>query len=125
MGCRKRSCGAGLSATGRSGSSVELGYGAWPAVVSAALPSPTADCPPPTSFPSPLPTADRRPPTADFRQQLGVAGFAEEVAHVEVAFAPGFVGGLGELPVVEARTEPAGHGLGVPGAFKPHGKTSQ
>ena len=35
-------------------------------------------------------------------QQAGVVQFAEEVAGVETAFAVGFFGGLGELPVVEA-----------------------
>ena len=49
-------------------------------------------------------------------EELLVAGGAEEVAGVEVAFAPGFFGGLGELPVVEAGSEAGGDGLGVLGA---------
>ena len=42
--------------------------------------------------------------------------FAEEVAGVEVGFAVGLFGGLGELPVEEAGAETGGDGLGVAGA---------
>jgi drug/metabolite transporter (DMT)-like permease len=45
-----------------------------------------------------------------------VAGGAEEVAGVEVAFAPGFFGGLSQLPVVETRAQAAGDGLVLLGA---------
>ena len=51
--------------------------------------------------------------------------FTPKVAGLEAAFAPKFLEGLGKLSAVEARAETAGHGLGVPGAFKHHGCTSQ
>src|SRR5690606_24873238 len=41
----------------------------------------------------------------EFVEEGLVAGFAEEVAGVEVAFLPGLFGGLGELPVVEPGAE--------------------
>lgn len=64
-----------------------------------------------------FPTAYCRLTTAELPQELLVAGFAEEVAGVEMAFAPGLFGGLGQLPVVEAGTEALADGLGVLGAF--------
>jgi hypothetical protein len=42
---------------------------------------------------------------------LLVAGLAEQVAGVQVAFAPGFLRGLGQLPVIEAWTQAAGDRL--------------
>lgn len=50
-------------------------------------------------------------PSRDLRQQRLVSGFAEEVAGVEVAFAPGFFGGLDKLPVEVAGAEAGGDGL--------------
>ena len=44
-------------------------------------------------------------------EEPAVAVLAEEVAGVEVGFGPGFFGGLGELPVVEAGAEFGGDGL--------------
>ena len=52
-----------------------------------------------------------------FSEEQGVVVSAEEVAGVQVAFAPGLVRTLGKLPVVEAGAEAAGDGLRVVGAL--------
>ena len=52
-----------------------------------------------------------------FGEEPGVVVGAEEVAGVQVAFAPGFLRAPGKLPVVEAGAEAAGDGLGVSGAL--------
>jgi len=49
-------------------------------------------------------------------EQAAVGVLPEEVAGVEVGLLPGFFGGLGELPVVEAGAEFAGDGLVLSGA---------
>jgi len=53
----------------------------------------------------------------DVGQQVAVASLAEQVAGVQVTFAPGFLGRLCELPVVKARAQAAGDRLVVPGAL--------
>ena len=50
-------------------------------------------------------------------EEPGVVVGAEEVAGVQVTFAPGFLRALGKLPVVEAGAEAAGDGLGMSGAL--------
>ena len=52
-----------------------------------------------------------------FGEEQGVVVGAEEVAGVQVAFAPGLVRAPGKLPVVEAGAEAAGDGLRVLGAL--------
>ena len=52
-----------------------------------------------------------------FGEEQGVVVGAEEVAGVQVAFAPGLVRAPGKLPVVEAGAEAAGDGLRVVGAL--------
>ena len=52
-----------------------------------------------------------------FGEEPGVVVGAEEVAGVQVAFAPGFLRAPGKLPVVEAGAEATGDGLGVSGAL--------
>lgn len=47
----------------------------------------------------------------DVSEKLTIASFAEEVAGVEAAFAPGFFGRLGELPVIEAGAKTESDGL--------------
>lgn len=47
----------------------------------------------------------------DLGEEGLVAGFAEEVAGMKVALAPGLLGSLGEVPVVKARVEQMGNGL--------------
>jgi len=44
-------------------------------------------------------------------EQVLVALLAEEIAGVEMAFAPGLLCGLAQLPIVEAGTQAAGDGL--------------
>ena len=53
----------------------------------------------------------------DVGQQVAVASLAEQVAGVQVTFAPGFLGRLCELPVVKARAQAAGDRLVVLGAL--------
>ncbi len=47
----------------------------------------------------------------DVSKKLFVARLTQEISGVEMAFAPGFLGGLGKLPVIEAGTEAACNGL--------------
>ena len=49
----------------------------------------------------------------DFFKEPEIANLAEEVAGVEMALAPGFLGRLGKLPVMEAGTEATGNRLGM------------
>ena len=57
------------------------------------------------------------PPLDQIDDAQRIVVFTQQVAGVQVAFAPGFVGALDELPVVEARAETAGDRLGLTGAL--------
>ena len=57
------------------------------------------------------------PPLDQVDDAERIVVFPEQVAGVQVAFAPGFVGALDELPVVEARAEAAGDRLRLTGAL--------
>jgi hypothetical protein len=53
----------------------------------------------------------------DVGQELTVPGFTKEVASVEVALAPRFFSGLGELPVVISEADAASDGLVLLGSL--------
>ena len=54
--------------------------------------------------------------TLDLAEQAGAAQLPKQIAGVEAAFTGALLGGLGELPVVEAGAEGAGDGFVVLGA---------
>ena len=49
----------------------------------------------------------------DVSEKLLVARLTQEIAGVEMAFAPRFLGGLGKLPVIETGAESTGNRLGM------------